>query len=87
MSPAMTKCQGTPQSPLILEGYRSKNLKKILQSHHEQFVRYIQGLGLEVVSYGKTINFQNSSTIILTLKTTCFKVDFNDSFVTISVIK
>jgi hypothetical protein len=40
------------------------------------------------VSYNSTTtNMKNSSTTILTLKTTCFKVDINDNFAKITPLK
>ena len=80
------ECEGRAWTPLVLEGKKSRNLKQILQENYEQFLHYIQKLGLEIENHGKTTNFQNSSTIVLTMKTTCFKVDFNDKLVTISAI-
>ena len=83
----MTKCNGDPQSPLLLDIYKNSNLKSIIIENSEIFIDYIHKLGLHVEHVGKTINYQHSSITILTLKTTCFKVDFNEKFVRIAPLK
>jgi len=83
----MQKCDGNSYNPIIFETDDDKNLKKIIYSNHEEFIDYIHKLGLDVQHSDKTINYQQSSTTILTLKTRCFKVDFNDNFVKISPLK
>jgi len=87
ISQAMQKCKGSPYSELILENDNSKNLKYILSQNNEKFIDYIHKLGLNIQHSEETINAQNKSTTILTLKTKCFKVDFNDNFARISPLK
>ncbi|ADN08715.1 hypothetical protein [Sulfurimonas autotrophica] len=87
ISKAMHKCKGTPSNTLLLESHNSKNLKKIIALNNEKFIDYIYKLGLNVEHKECTTNLQNTSTTILILKTTCFKVDFNDNFAKISVLK
>ena len=87
ISQAMHKCKGVPSSTLILESNNSKNLKNIIAFNKEKFISYMYKLGLNVQHKERTINLQNSSTTILTLKTRCFKVDFNDNFAKISALK
>jgi len=87
LSKAMQKCSGTPSNTLTLEIQKSKDLKVILSQNYETFLNYIYKLGLSVSHKESTINYENSSTTILTLKTTCFKVHFNDNFVKISALK
>jgi len=87
VSKAMQKCSGTPSSTLSLEIEKTKNLHTILTENYEDFLTYIHKIGLSVSHKESTINFENFSTTILTLKTTCFKVDFNDNFVKISALK
>ena len=84
---AMHKCKGTPSDTLLLESHNSNNLKKVIALNNEKFINYIQKIGLNLKHYERTENLQNSSTTLLTLKTTCFKVDFNDNFVKISALK
>ena len=87
LSKAMQKCQGSVYDTLILDVAAHSDLKETLTTHNEDFIEYIHKLGLSVAHKEKTTNFQNKFTTILTLKTTCFKVDFNDNFVKISPLK
>lgn len=87
VSDAMTKCDGKPQKELILINKNSDNLKQLIFANSEEFIDYIYKLGLHVEHKEATSNLQNSSTTTLTLKTTCFKVDFNDNFAKIAPLK
>lgn len=83
----MQKCDGLAYNPIIFETRDDKNLKKILSRNKEEFIDYIHKLGLSLHHSDTTINAQYTSTTILTLKTRCFKVDFNDNFVRISPLQ
>lgn len=87
ISKAMTKCEGTPQEEFVLQNSSEDNLKKLISKNPQEFIEYIHKLGMHVNHDEKTINLQNSYTTVLTLKTTCFKVDFNDNFATIAPLK
>ena len=87
VSPAMKKCQGETYQPIVLDNKKHKNLKKIISSNADEFLDYLHKLGLNVSHKEKTINNQNTSTTVLTLKTKCFKVDFNDNFARIAPLK
>jgi len=87
ISKAMQKCKGTPQESITLSNEKNKPLKQLLSDVDSEFIEYIHKLGLHVQHTGITKNMQNSSTTIITLKTTCFKVDFNDFFVKIAPLK
>lgn len=87
ISKAMQKCKGSPQKSIILENNHKDNLEDIISSSNSEFIEYIHKLGLHVEYDSVTKNMKNSSTTILTLKTTCFKVDFNDKFVKIAPLK
>lgn len=87
VSQAMTKCDGTPQKPLILDNYENDDLKKVITNNYDIFMDYVHKLGLDVNNDDLTISLQNTSSIKLTLKTTCFKVHFNDTFVRIIPLK
>jgi hypothetical protein len=87
ISNAMTKCSGEPQSELILINTTDDDLKKLISQNSVEFIDYIHKLGLHVEHKGTTSNLQNSFTTTLTLKTTCFKVDFNDNFARIAPLK
>ena len=87
ISRAMNKCKGSPYYPIHLDANESKNLKKIIAKNSLEFIDYLHKLGLQVEHKEKTLNYQNTSTTILTLRTQCFKVDFNDNFAKISALK
>ena len=87
ISQAMKKCSGRAQETLLLEHHNRKNIRDILSTNSEEFMEFIHKLGLDVIHRGRTINMQNSSTTILTLKTTCFKVDINENFAIIAPLK
>ena len=87
ISHAMKKCEGVPQKPLFLESDGSDDLKNIIDKNNEKFIEYVHKLGLDVNHKDTNINLHNSSTTILTLKTTCFKVDFNDNLAKIAPLK
>ena len=87
ISKAMKKCSGTPQKSFIFDTNGEKDLKKIISTNSEDFINYIHELGLHINHNDKTKNFQHSSYTKLTLKTTCFKVDFNDNFAKIAPLK
>ncbi len=87
ISQSMKKCSGLPQSDLLLHSDGESDLKKIISQNSAEFLEYIHKLGLHVAYNDVTTNLQNSSTTTLTLRTTCFKVDFNDTFVTIAPLR
>ena len=87
VSASMKKCIGKPQEALILPNFGDKDLKRTISENSEQFLDYIHKLGLHIEHQGTTINSQNRSTTILTLKTTCFKVDVNENFAKIAPLK
>jgi len=87
ISQSMQKCHGIPSQTLILPAIEEKNFQKLIALHREQFIDYIQRLGVDIHSQATTINSQMRATIIVTLKTTCFKVDFNDTFVKITPLQ
>ena len=87
VSRAMQKCAGKEYSSVFLETQNEKNLKKIILNDFDKFIEFINTIGLEVKHKDKTVNFQQTSTTIVTLRTTCFKVDINDNFAKITSLK
>ncbi|MDH4944925.1 hypothetical protein [Sulfurimonas sp. C5] len=87
ISPAMQRCTGNPQKSLFLDPHNTDDLTSVIDTNKEEFINFLHKLGLQVKHRSKTTNLQNSSTTVLTLKTTCFKVDFNDTFVKITPLK
>jgi len=84
----MTKCSGNVSNKsLILPANNTKDFKALIVDNHEEFIDYIHRLGLHIQNNEITTNNQIQTTTILTLKTSCFKVDFNDNFVKISHLK
>ena len=84
---SMKRCDGTPSQSLILTSNGTKNLKSIISKNNEEFIDFIHKLGLSIQNNQISVNNQLKSTTIMTLRTTCFKVDFNDNFVKISHLK
>ncbi|SFV75644.1 hypothetical protein MNB_SM-3-1059 [hydrothermal vent metagenome] len=87
ISQAMQKCEGIPYEKIILNNPKHKTLQQLLKEPDSPFFDYIKKIGFYIQSYNTANNFQIQSTTIVTLKTTCFKVDFNEDFVTIEHIK
>ena len=87
ISNSMKKCDGEPQEALILPTSENENIRSTISNNSEQFIDYMHKLGLHIEHKESTINSQNSSTTILTLKTTCFKVDVNENFAKIAPLK
>ena len=87
ISKAMQKCYGKAQEEIVFESNKDESFKEIISNNSEKFIDYVHKFGLHVEHKEKTINLQNSTTTILTLKTTCFKVDFNDNFARIAPLK
>jgi len=87
ISDSMKKCSGKPQEALILTSFGDEDLKQTISKNSQEFIEYMHKLGLNVEHKENTTNYQNRSTTILTLKTTCFKVDFNDNFAKIAPLK
>ncbi len=87
VSRAMKKCNGLKQNYIELPHQDNKNLSKIIDKNSKEFIDFIHRLGLDMEHKSLTNNAQYSATTILTLKTTCFKVDFNDYFARITPLK
>jgi len=87
ISKSMRPCIGELSSQITLPASDTKNLKEIVDANKEVFIDFIHSLGLHVEHRQKNSARSSDSTTTLTLKTTCFKVDFNDTFVRISALK
>ena len=89
VSHAMKKCSNElfDLPALYLNAQPHEDLRTILLRRFDLFFDYIQKLGLHVVHRDHLLNRQTTSITSLTLKTTCFKVEFNDSFVIIQALK
>ena len=83
----MQKCEGKTYNPITLENSGHKSLKEVISQNSVKFIDYLHKLGLSVKHEAKTFNNQNTSTTVLTLKTKCFKVDFNENFAKLEPLK
>ena len=87
VSNAMQKCAGQLQRSFILEANADDSLQNIIHNNYSKFIDNIHKIGLDIQHSDVTINSINSSMTILTLHTTCFKVDFNDNYAKITPLK
>ena len=88
VSKAMKPCQlKAYRRGLTLDRKSSDTLKDTLLKNSDTFLEYISKLGLDIKSSDQVYNQQDNSFTSLTLKTTCFKVDFNEKFVKITPLK
>ena len=87
VSKAMKQCKGEPQNSIEFPDKNSSDLNEVIKNNSIEFMNFIHKVGLDVEHKETTLDAQNSSTTILTLKTTCFKVDFNDNFAKITALK
>jgi len=86
VSRSMKKCYGNPTNILILKNYNN-NLKDTISKNSQKFINFIHKVGMEVQHKDKTIDAVYTGTTILTFRTTCFKVDFNENFAKIATLK
>jgi len=87
VSKAMQKCHGKNYNTISLPSNHAKNIKQVISTNKEQFINFIHNIGVEVKHRDETTNGFYRDTTILTLKTTCFKVDFNENLVKITALK
>jgi len=86
VSRAMKSCQGTPQNYIELLTNDEDDLNVIIKNNADEFIDFIHKIGLSVEHKEKTSSAQNTSTTVMVLRTTCFKVDFNQNFAKISAL-
>jgi len=87
ISHAMKPCQGKIHNSIELPLKNDDTINDIVKKNPHEFIDFIHKVGLHLKHQESTKNAQNSFTTILTLKTTCFKVDFNENFAKISPLK
>lgn len=89
ISKAMTSCIGKPiYEPLVIDtDKQTKNLQKILLKNSDKFYTYVNALGLHVRNDEKVKNGYSSSLTTVTLKPTCFTVEFNENSVKLTPLK
>lgn len=87
ISKSMLPCRGEITQSITFLTEDEKDLKKIIEKNEDSFVSFLHRLGLGVEHKEHFSSNATDSTTILTLKTSCFKVDFNDTVVTIWALK
>ncbi|WP_455756420.1 hypothetical protein [Sulfurimonas sp.] len=87
ISHAMKPCKGKAQGFIELPLKKDGTINDIVKNNTNEFIDFIHKIGLHLEHKELTKNAQNSFTTILTLKTTCFKVDINENFAKISPLK
>jgi len=84
---AMQPCSGTADKTIMLSRNKDENLEQVILKNSERFYRFLHALGVEIEHQEQLYAGMSHSATTLTLRTQCFKVDFNDSFVKISSLK
>lgn len=84
---AMKSCEGKELEPFVLSHGSAQNFKDFLLKNSAEFIEYLHKLGLHVEHREQLKNYATRSQTILTLRTMCFKVDFNDSLAIIIPLK
>jgi len=83
----MQPCKGKPTSFIELPILEDDNLHVVIKENALEFIDFLHDIGLDLTYQSVVANAIHTSTAIHTLKTTCFKVDFNDNFARISPLK
>ena len=87
----MLPCKGVANGKKLLlvgeKAEQNQNLDALIKANFEQFLRYIATIGFHVENSFEATSYQDTSITHINFPTTCFKVDFNDNFVTITAIK
>ena len=87
ISHAMKQCEGKAQNSIFLESKNNDSLEEIIKNNSMKFTDFLHKIGLHVEHKEKILKAQNTSTTVVTLKTACFKVDFNDNLARITHLK
>jgi hypothetical protein len=87
ISKSMTPCNGIKTFSLTLPREPNDLLETTLQEHEEDFFTFATHQPLHLQSHQKIESQNQFSTETLTLPTQCYAVDFNDDFVTITLLK
>lgn len=87
VSKSMTPCQGKRQPSLELERTPHESLQNLLIRHENTFLEYVSSQPLSLKSHQLYTSDTQVSKESLTVPTKCYAVEFNDEFVTISLLK
>jgi hypothetical protein len=89
VAPAMKQCKKSKitAKSLLLPRINKEKLSKIIENNFEDFENALLGWGVSIKANDQTFNAKNHSQTVITMQTTCFKVDFNENFVTLTPLK
>jgi len=81
----MKKCSGTASKHLLVLNKinQTDTLNDIIKQNNEKFINFLFSLGIYMQDYSTFSTHSYETYTTITSKTRCFKVDFNDTFVTI----
>lgn len=83
----MTPCNGIKTISLTLPRKPDEPFETTLQENEEEFFTFATHQTLHLQSHQHIETQQHRSTETLTLQTQCYAVDFNDDFVTMTLLK
>ena len=83
----MKPCKGKPEHSFTIFDNNTKNLNTFLHKNINDFVENITPFYLELHASQTTTNMINKNLTTLELEPTCFEVEINDNFVTLTRLK
>ena len=87
VSHAMQPCPGEVISVIELPVLKDDTFGSLIEENTLEFIDFLHKIGLDLQYQSLVKNSIHTSTTVHTLKTTCFKVEFNDNFARISPLK
>lgn len=82
----MTPCLGNRHRSITLLRDNNNTLKTTINNHEEEFFNFLTQQPLHLKSNQHIQHDKHNSIETLTSPTQCYAVDFNDDFVTITII-
>ena len=86
VSKSMTPCLGNRHRSITLLRDNNNTLKTTINNHEEEFFNFLTQQPLHLKSNQHIQHDKHNSIETLTSPTQCYAVDFNDDFVTITII-
>ena len=87
ISKAMMPCPQKHRSPLTLKRDNNESIETLLIRDRTAFIEYASSQVMQLKSDQTIVGTNIKSLQILTLPTRCYAVEFNDDFVTISLLE
>jgi len=87
ISHAMTSCSGIPEKSIIFTSHKNESIKQTILRHHEEFIEYLEKLGIYIRSQSQTTQMQYNSFIEITFKTHCFQIENKNNSIHITYLK